>query len=196
MAENFGRWVKKFDPLSLIPFYQNKKKFWNHTSTEICENSRFSLPIYGKNKRSKTFYEFGPFSALFGKIPPEFSRRFIRTLLRYAAEGSACNGNTWTRWGWGHISGYSWLEPAFASRPAITEAPEHESAFRFKRNEAIRRQNCFRFKAKKGFFIIYFASQVAKKRPSMIRRRKKSFIFTKKKSCGKRVHSSTVWWWS
>jgi len=48
---------KKIWPLckkaSLIPLYQNMTKFWNHISTKICENSRFSMLSFGKIKKTK-----------------------------------------------------------------------------------------------------------------------------------------------
>jgi len=74
-------------------------KFLNHTSTKICENSRFFYVSYGKNTGNKMFQIFGPFLAISGKIRPKFCHRYVhctlaayiftRPLLSFAAEESA-----------------------------------------------------------------------------------------------------------
>jgi hypothetical protein len=67
------------------------------------------------------------------------------------------------------------------AKPTLTKAPEHESAFLFKRNEEKRRQNCFPFIAnKKEFFPASFASQVAKKSPKHDQKEKKDLAPIKK----------------
>ncbi len=106
-GQKFGYWVRKFGPFvkkaSLIPLYQNMPKFWNHISTKICENSRFSMLSFGKNEENITLKKFCHLLALSGKIQPKFGHRFvllikffIQHLFSFAAEQST----SWEHWHW------------------------------------------------------------------------------------------------
>ncbi len=84
---------KKICPIVKITFVSRYINVFNHFSVKICEKSTFLVALEGKSKGNKTVSKFGPFSAPFLEIPPEFGRRFVRPLtfycirlLNYAAE--------------------------------------------------------------------------------------------------------------
>ncbi len=79
---------------SLIPFHQNIVwiKFWNHTSTKICENSRFIIFQIEKNTGTKNILNirslFWTFLRKFGQNSTQVCTAadiFTRPLLNYAA---------------------------------------------------------------------------------------------------------------
>ncbi len=103
MASSIPPLGKKIRPLCkngiFNTIYQNKTEFWSHTSTEICENSRFSTLSYRKIKKTCSrpntvrCYEYTggankqnilriqPLFGPFWEIWPKSGLRFVRPLI-------------------------------------------------------------------------------------------------------------------
>jgi hypothetical protein len=81
LSKKFGPFVKI---ASLIPLCQNKTKFLNHTSTKICENSRFFMFHMGKIRKQNILNIrplFGHFWENSAKILPQICTAAPLTFL-------------------------------------------------------------------------------------------------------------------